>query len=176
MLIELLKKLINKKLLPLYNYNLMSLEDQFATVGINGVYESIKILGGITEGVAGVSYNEKGFEIAEKMFKVITDENDKTNDIYGYMANVEQIPGESAAVKLNKKDRLFFGNRFVDSLLGKDYSVYGNQWIPLRENTTIFNRIKAARLDNYCGGGAILHINLGRTSKLLKMLGNSLIN
>jgi ribonucleoside-triphosphate reductase len=49
----------------------------------------------------------------------------------------------------------------IDETLGKDAYIYGNQWIPLKEDTSIINRIEAAKLDNYCGGGAILHINLG---------------
>jgi ribonucleoside-triphosphate reductase len=159
-----LKKLINKGLLPLYTHDLMSLDDQFATVGINGVYEAIGILGGIEkdEITNWVKYSDRGYRIAEKLFSIIIQENDSTFDNYGFMSNVEQIPAESAAIKLNKKDRLYYGNAFVDKHLGKDCYVYGNQWIPLKENTSIFNRIEAGKLDNYCGGGAILHLNLGQ--------------
>ena len=48
-----LKKLVDKGLLPLYTHGLMSFDDQFATVGINGVFEAIKVMGGITYGVDG---------------------------------------------------------------------------------------------------------------------------
>lgn len=155
-----LKKLIKKGLLPLYTHNMMSLDDQFATIGINGIFEAMRILGGIDKDNQGYYYNEMGFKIAEEMFNTISYLNEDTMDIYGYMANVEQIPAESAAVKLNKKDRLYFGNRYINDRLDDCY-VYGNQWIPLKEETSIFHRIDAAKLDNYCGGGAILHINLG---------------
>lgn len=156
-----LKKLIKKGLLPLYTHRMMSLDDQFATVGINGVFEAIKILGGISKDEQGYYYNKTGFEIAEKMFNTIIALNDTTMEEYGYMSNVEQIPAESAAIKLNKKDRIYFGNKIINEKLGKDCYIYGNQWIPLKEETSIFHRIDAAKLDNYCGGGAILHINLG---------------
>ncbi len=156
-----LKKLIKKGLLPLYTHNMMSLDDQFATIGINGVFEAIKILGGISKDNQGYYYNNKGFEIAEKMFNTIIKLNETTLDKYGYMSNTEQIPGESSAIKLNKKDRLYFGNRLIDEKLGKDCYIYGNQWIPLKEESSVWHRINAAKLDNYCGGGAILHINLG---------------
>ncbi len=156
-----LKKLIKKELLPLYTYNMMSLDDQFATVGVNGVFEAIKILGGISKDNQGYYYNDKGFEIAEKMFNIIIQLNEKTSNEYGYMSNIEQIPAESSAIKLNKKDRLYFGNRLVNEKLGKNCYIYGNQWIPLKEESSVFHRINAAKLDNYCGGGAILHINLG---------------
>lgn len=165
---ETLKKLVNKGLLPLYTYGMMSFEDQFATVGINGVYEALKILKGIEQGENGSCYNETGFDIAKKMFAIINEENKKTKELYDYMANVEQVPAESTAVKLNKKDRLFFGNRFINERLGEDCYIYGNQWIPLKEQTNIFNRIEASKLDNYCGGGAILHVNLGENFNTLE--------
>lgn len=156
-----LKKLIKKGLLPLYTHQMMSLDDQFATVGINGVYEAMKILGGISKDEQGYYYNEKGFEIAQRMFNTILKSNGTTMDEYGYMSNIEQIPAESTAIKLNKKDRIYFGNRYINNRLGENCYIYGNQWIPLKEKTSIWHRIDAAKLDNYCGGGAILHINLG---------------
>lgn len=158
---KILSKLIKKGLLPLYTHGMMSLEDQFATVGVNGVYEAITILEGIGKENNGYFYTQKGFSIAERMFNTILDENETTMDNYGFMSNVEQVPAESAAIKLNKKDRLYFGNRLINEKLGVNCDIYGNQWIPLKEQTNIFNRIDAAKLDEYCGGGAILHINLG---------------
>jgi len=156
-----LQKLIDKGLLPLYNHDMMDLNDQFATVGINGVFEGIKTLGGISHGAQGAKYNDRGFEIAGEMFSVIQEENEKTKDKYGYLSNIEQAPAESAAVKLNKKDRIYFGNRKVNEELGEDCDIYGNQWIPLKTEASIFDRIEAAQLDEECGGGAILHLNLG---------------
>lgn len=158
---KILQKLVDKGLLPLYSYGLMSFEDQFATIGINGVFEATKILGGINNEGSGAYYSNAGFGLMEDMFKVINDLNKETPKKYGYSSNVEQIPAESTAIKLMNKDRIYFGNRMIDETLGKDAYIYGNQWIPLKEDTSIINRIEAAKLDNYCGGGAILHINLG---------------
>ena len=158
---KILQKLVDKGLLPLYSHGLMSFEDQFATIGINGVFEATKILGGIADDGTGPYYSNAGFGLMEEMFNIITEENKKTPAEYGYSSNVEQIPAESTAIKLLNKDRVYFGNRKIDKILGKDYYIYGNQWIPLKENTSVLNRIDAAKLDNFCGGGAILHINLG---------------
>ena len=158
---KILQKLVDKGLLPLYSYGLMSFEDQFATIGINGVFEATKILGGIADDGTGPYYSNAGFGLMEEMFNIITEENKKTPAEYGYSSNVEQIPAESTAIKLLNKDRVYFGNRKIDKVLGKDYYIYGNQWIPLKEETSVLNRIDAAKLDNFCGGGAILHINLG---------------
>lgn len=158
---QILQKLVDKGLLPLYKHGLMSFEDQFATIGINGVFEATKILGGITDEGSGPYYSNAGFGLMEEMFSIINKENETTPKVYGYSSNVEQIPAESTAIKLMNKDRVYFGNRHIDGVLGEDAYIYGNQWIPLKEDTSIFNRIEAAKLDNYCGGGAILHINLG---------------
>lgn len=155
-----LKKLINKGVLPLYSYGMMSLNDQFATIGVNGMYEAIKIMGGIDKETN--AYNKKGYYIAKQLFNAILKENESTMDSYGYMTNVEQVPAESAAIKLNKKDRIIYGNIAIDNILGEDCHIYGNQWIPLKETCNLFDRIDASSvLDNYCGGGAILHVNLG---------------
>lgn len=158
---QILQKLINKGLLPLYTHGMMSLDDQFATIGINGVFEATKILGGVVDNGSGPSYSNAGFGLMEEMFGIIGTLNKETPKKYGFSSNVEQIPAESTAVKLMNKDRILFGNRRIDEELGKDSYIYGNQWIPLKEDTSVFNRIEAAKLDNYCGGGAILHINLG---------------
>lgn len=158
---QILQKLVDKGLLPLYSFGLMSFEDQFATIGINGVFEATKILGGVANDGTGPYYSNAGFGLMEEMFDIINEENKNTPKTYGFSSNVEQIPAESTAIKLLNKDRVYFGNRHIDDKLGKDYYIYGNQWIPLKEDTSVLNRIDAAKLDNFCGGGAILHINLG---------------
>lgn len=158
---QVLQKNVDKGLLPLYTHGLMSFEDQFATIGINGVFEATKILNGVSDSGSGVHYTDVGFGLMEDMFGIVNELNSQTPKEYGFSSNIEQIPAESTAVKLMKKDRIMFGNRFIDAQLGEGSYIYGNQWIPLKEDTAIFNRIEAAKLDNYCGGGAILHINLG---------------
>lgn len=156
-----LQKLIDKGMLPLYSSGMMDMSDQFATTGINGVFEAIRVLGGIKKTEQGYKYTKRGYEIAEKMFEIINNLNETTTKKYGYSSNIEQIPAESTAIKLNKKDRLIFGNRKINNELGKDCYIYGNQWIPLKEEASIFDRVEAGRLDNLAGGGAILHLNLG---------------
>lgn len=156
-----LQKLIDKGMLPLYSYDMMDLSDQFATVGINGVYEGIKILRGIVKTGQGYKYSEEGFKMVEDVFEVINTLNEKTTKKYGFTSNTEEIPAESTAIKLNKKDRIIFGNRKINKELGEDCYIYGNQWIPLKEDANIFDRIEAGHLDNLAGGGAILHLNLG---------------
>lgn len=73
-----------------------------------------------------------------------------------YIYNLEQVPGESAAVKLCKKDKLLFKT----SELNK-YHLYSNQFVPLHINETILNRMKIhGMFDSMTSGGAILHLNV----------------
>lgn len=157
---EVLKKNIIKGLLPLYNFELLNLSRQFSTIGITGVFEAIKLLGGISKNSTGVYYNEKGIEMAKEILDIISEMNKTTNKLYGYNANTEQIPSESCAIKICKKDKLVFGQDCVDTYL------YGNQWIPLNQHCDVTERIRvASSLDKACGGGVMLHINLTESFK-----------
>ena len=72
-----------------------------------------------------------------------------------YKINTEQIPGESAAAKLMKKDKFFYPKAKI-----YDLPLYGNQFIPLGIKTTGQERVRiASEFDGYCSGGSILHYN-----------------
>lgn len=156
---DVLKKNIEKGLLPIYSYGLIDMKNQFSTIGINGMYEAINLLGGIEETPSGSKYTDKGIEMAKLILKTMVDLNITTKEKYGYTANIEQIPAESASIKLCKKDKVLFGDK-------TNTYIYGNQWIPLKTYADIMERIRVASiLDEACGGGVMLHINLGEAFK-----------
>ena len=73
-----------------------------------------------------------------------------------YKINIEQIPGEQAANKMQQADVMLYPDTVVD-----DLPLYGNQFIPLGIKTTMQERIRSASLfDSYCNGGSIAHINI----------------
>lgn len=157
---EVIKKNVKKGLLPLYTFGLMDMKRQFSTIGITGVFEAIKLLGGINENAAGVFYNEDGIKYASEILDIITDMNSNTKSLYGYNSNAEQIPSESCSIKLCKKDKLIFGEDCIDTY------IYGNQWVPLNQRCDVMERIKVASiLDDKCGGGVMLHVNLNENFK-----------
>lgn len=157
---EVLKKNIKKGLLPLYSYELMDMKRQFSTIGITGVFEAIKLLGGIGGNSTGVFYNDQGIKMASEILDIITEMNKTTNKLYGYNANTEQIPSESCAIKICKKDKMVFGQDCVDTY------IYGNQWIPLNQHCDAMERVRVSSiLDEKCGGGVMLHINLAEKFK-----------
>jgi len=157
---EVLKKNIIKGLLPLYTFELLNLNRQFSTIGITGVFETIELLGGISENANGVYYNEKGLQIAKEILNIVNEANKTTKKIYGYNANMEQIPSESCAIKICKKDKLIYGKNSIDTY------IYGNQWIPLNKQCDATERVRVSSLlDKACGGGVMLHINLTESFK-----------
>lgn len=148
---------IEKGLLPNYTKGLVDLKNQYNTIGVIGIYETMKIFGYVYQDELDNSfYKDEAYNFGRKIFKVI--HNTKDNFILDkdYMVNVEAIPAEQAAVKMQKADELLFPNKVV-----KDLPLYGNQFIPLGIKTTLQERIKiAAAFDNFCNGGSILHVNL----------------
>ena len=157
---EVLKKNIIKGLLPLYTFELLNLNRQFSTIGITGVFETIALLGGISKNASGVYYNEKGLQFAKEILNIVNEANKTTKKIYGYNANMEQIPSESCAIKICKKDKLIYGQNSIDTY------IYGNQWIPLNKQCDATERVRVSSLlDKACGGGVMLHINLTESFK-----------
>jgi ribonucleoside-triphosphate reductase len=144
---ELIKGMIEKNQLPLYNHNFMKLESQYSTVGILGFYECIEILNKNILDEDGINF---GIKILEVIKKVI----DKKIEKHGYKINCEAIPGESTAIKFAEADKLLHKQN--------DYYLYSNQFVPLIKETNIFDRIKLqAEFEKYFSGGTILHLNLG---------------
>ena len=152
---KILQKNIDRGLLPLYTHGLISLDKQFGTVGVTGVMEYIEFMGGIDRDASGIKYNTKGLKLAKETLQYINELNETTLSKYGFTANVEQIPSESASIKLCKKDKMLFKDLVKCDL-------YSNQWIALSENADLMERIRVSgKLDSECGGGQILHINTG---------------
>lgn len=148
-----IKRNIEKGLLPNYTYGLLKLENQYNTIGITAMYEAIRDMGGIDVDVFGkVSYNDKGIEMASTILDKINEWKEEYD--FDYSINVEAIPAESAAVKLRKKDDFFYPEMHEEN-------IYSNQWIPLQEQCTIQEKVRlGSNLDAKCGGGQISHINV----------------
>lgn len=136
---------INRGKLPLYTHGFMNLNRQFSTIGFIGINEACQLQGYDI-------MDEQGSKFARGILDKINKLNSDRTAVDGFIRNVEQIPGESAAVSLAKKDALLFTNH--------KFTMYGNQYIPLWKNVDIEDRINAQGMfDSMCGGGAICHIN-----------------
>ena len=143
---KLVQEVIDNGYHPLYTLGFIDINRQYSTVGINGFNECIEILG----------YDiltKDGTDIGLSIIDTINTENEKCQTQYKVPHNCEQIPGESASVKLAKKDRLLGFN--------DKYNIYSNQFIPLTTNADMLDRIKLQGIfDKHFSGGAICHINI----------------
>lgn len=154
---HIIQRNVEKGLLPNYCEGLMSLNNQYNTIGIIGCYETLRSFGYVEQDEFGNSfYTEKADDFGKRIFETIHKAKDEFAKNVSYKINCEQIPGESAASKLLKADEYLFPERVI-----KDLPLYGNQFIPLGIKTTIQERVRIAALfDNYCNGGSIAHINI----------------
>lgn len=139
---------IERGSLPLYKLGYMDLKRQFSTCGFTGLYEAVHIL--------GYDLREpEGLKVAQRILETINATNERMTELLGTPHNMEQVPGESSAVKLARKD----------TILGKNpegWELYSNQFLPLwEEGVDMLDRIRIqGELDGYCTGGAICHLNV----------------
>ena len=149
---HIIRRNIEKGLLPNYCDGGIEIDKQYCTLGILGLYEVMVKFGYIdTDEFGNKSYTEDGIKFADKIFKVLNDVKDNFTDEYSF--NIESIPAERAAVILCGKDATLYNVN--------DFEIYSNQWIPLTAKCTINEKVRtAAILDNKCSGGAIAHINI----------------
>lgn len=153
---RIIKRNAEKGLLPNYSRDVMSMESQYNTIGIIGIYEALQKFGYTYKDEFGNTfYSDKGVEFAKEILKTITGVKDEFAKDKDYQINIEEIPAERAASILMEKDRFFHPNEKYELPL------YGNQWIPLGVKTTLNEKIRlSAILDKACSGGSISHINL----------------
>lgn len=150
---HILKRNIEKGLLPNYQDGAVELDKQYCTIGILGMYEVMDSFGFIdTDELGYKSYSNEAIQFATEIFEVIDDVKD--NFECDFTFNVEAIPAENAAGVMANADRLLFDE-------ANKYFILSNQWIPLMEKCTIEEKCRISGiLDPKCGGGAIAHIDV----------------
>lgn len=156
---NIIRRNVEKGLLPNFSYGLVDFEHLYNTIGFIGIYETMKKFGYTKEDEFGnIYYTDEAASFGEKIFKTIREVANEfiKDENANYMINTEQIPGESAAAKLMKKDKFFYPDAEI-----YDLPLYGNQFIPLGIKTTLQERIRIqAMFDGFCNGGSILHANI----------------
>lgn len=153
---HIIKRNVEKGLLPNYSKHVMNMDSQYNTIGIIGVYEALQKFGyTYKDDFGNTFYSDEGVEFARKILKTITDTKNEFAKDKDYQINIEEVPAERAAAVLMEKDKFFFPYEVYELPL------YGNQWIPLGVKTTLHEKIRlSAILDKACSGGSIAHINL----------------
>ena len=156
---HIIRRNVEKGLLPNFDHGLVDFEHLYNTIGFIGIYETMKKFGYTRKDELGNTYYTKdAYRFGQAIFAQMRNTMDAFIKEYNcdYQINTEQIPGETAAAKLMKKDKFFYPGAEV-----YDLPLYGNQFIPLGIQTTLQERVKiAAAFDSYCNGGSILHANI----------------
>lgn len=156
---NIIRRNVEKGLLPNFNYGLVDFEHLYNTIGFIGVYETMKRFGHVKfDEFGNAYYTKEASRLGQLIFKTMRTVADEFIAEVGadYMINTEQIPGESAAAKLMKKDRFFYPEAKIF-----DLPLYGNQFLPLGIKATLAERVRiAAEFDGFCNGGSILHANI----------------
>lgn len=149
---HIMRRNIEKGLLPNYQDGAVEMDKQYCTMGILGLFEVIEAFGYTKVDELGYTYyTDEGIELACKIFDVLNEVKDGFTTEYSF--NIESVPAERAACILCQKDNALFDL--------KDKFIYSNQWIPLSTKCTIKEKLRlSAILDEKCSGGSIAHINL----------------
>jgi len=150
---ELLVQFEKKGFHPFITNKWISLKKMFSTIGVMGIVEAQQTL-------------ENRFKIKEDMIeKSLIRTNEITNEIateFNLAFNIEQIPGESFASRLAKADKIICGDNNIPHI------IYSNQFIPLWEDSTLYERMELdGKYNALYSGGGIVHFTLGEktTSK-----------
>ncbi|MCP4341332.1 MAG: ribonucleoside-triphosphate reductase [Desulfobulbaceae bacterium] len=166
---NIIKRRIEHKAMPLYTLGHMDLSKQYSTYGVTGLNEALEILGiDIT--------TPEGEDFVIELLDLINVENDKMERRFKAPHNCEQVPAESSAVKLAKRDYLMGYNREVVSAMDEGfeskpvtvqkYQLYSNQFIPLITQADMLDRLRLqGKFDSKFSGGAICHVNVGERIK-----------
>lgn len=149
---HILKRNIEKGLLPNYQDGAVELDKQYCTIGILGMYEVINSFGLVeTDEFGNKSYTDEGLEFASEILDTINQVKDEFECDFSF--NIESIPRENCAGVICTADNLLFEQ--------DKYFIYSNQWIPLTEQCTIKEKCRLGNiLDQKCGGGCIAHIDI----------------
>jgi ribonucleoside-triphosphate reductase len=143
---KLLTSTIDKGLQMFMKMGWIDIKKMFSTFGILGGYE------------AGLTLKNKGIESEDMLKDMLIFFNDKVAEYskkYSLIGNIEAIPGESMAIRLCNVDKLIYKDKV-------SYELYSNQFIPLWENASIWERMEEdGKYNKLLTGGSIVHITIG---------------
>lgn len=160
---DLVKNLTKKGLQMFISNGWINMNRMFSTIGLLGLYEATILL---KEKFGEGDYQKDILIYMDLKIKELALK-------YGIVMNSEQIPAESYAIRLCETDKLIYGSDKVP------YKLYANQFIPLWQDATVWEKMDAdGRLNKLMSGGSIVHIQVAEkvTSKQAEKLIKYAIN
>jgi len=86
---------VEKGLLPSFTSGLVDFEHLYSTVGINGIYETMKTFGYIRKDeFDNTYYTEEAYSLGRRIFEVIRNSINNFSLDKNYKFNIEQVPAE----------------------------------------------------------------------------------
>lgn len=147
----LIGKMEEKGLEPFITRGWIRMDRLFSTFGILGVVEAKKILE-----TKFADQIEDGQDVMKDYLVYLNKHSQEYAKELGLFSNIEQIPGESYAVRLATVDNLIFDEDIIDAPL------YANQFVPLWEDATIWEKLEVdGKYNQLLTGGGIVHAQLG---------------
>lgn len=147
---ELLWDLYNAHLLPVYESGFINLNNQYLTIGLNGLNEAAMFLG------IECNDNEQYKKFCNFIFGTIKEQN-QLHNTKKEMFNTELVPAESLAVKNYNWDK-------ADGYwVPKDRNLYTSYVFLPESNSSILEKIKlhgSEYVGDWLDGGSAAHINL----------------
>ena len=111
---HIIKRNVEKNLLPNFQEGIIDFEHLYNTVGINGIYETMKTFGYTEVDEFGCTkYTEQAMEFGKAIFDLIHKTIQEFASDKDYMINVEQIPAETAAVRFLQADKMLYPDETV---------------------------------------------------------------
>jgi anaerobic ribonucleoside-triphosphate reductase len=137
----------------------------FSTFGILGLYECEETL---------KKRDNSNIDWKGEILKFINNQVAFYSKKYEILGNIEQIPGESFAVRLADADKILYGKENIP------YELYSNQFVPLWEKMSIWERMEMdGKYNRLITGGGIVHVTIGekltslQTKKVIEFAINS---
>ncbi len=143
----LISDLEKKGLQPFISMGWVSMKRLFSTYGILGIYECQKTL--VEKNLVDSEYDitkDILFKFNEYVLSISKD--------LGLIGNIEQIPAESFSHRLANADKIIYGDNVP-------YKLYANQFVPLWENASVWERMDTdGKYNKLLTGGGIVHIQI----------------
>lgn len=139
----------DQHLYPIYDAGFINPDNQFMTIGINGMVEAAEYLG------YEISYNDKYVGWIGSQLKIIYDMNHAAREKYGFKFNTEFVPAENLGVKNAKWDAADGLKVNRDCYNSYFYRVEDPDISPIDKIL-----LHGKEISKYLDGGSALHLNL----------------
>lgn len=145
---SLISDLEKKGLQPFISMGWISMKRLFSTYGILGIYECQKTL-------VEKKLVDPDYDITKDILSKFNEYVLSISKDLGLIGNIEQIPAESFSHRLANADKIIYGEDNVP------YKLYANQFVPLWENATVWDRMDTdGKYNKLLTGGGIVHVQI----------------